>query len=253
VVGGNDKMNRENPLDRHIYHMTHIDNLYSIFRHGALLSKGRISREKLALRSIAYESVQSLRDRIFMLDPIQQSYRKLHSYVPFYFSKYPPMLYTQQQKGILNDLVFFVINSSILDKQSVLFTDGNASMQKLSRDGGEKVAIVPAIGSKPCQRRYIPEGPYGTNQSYSNIYSDVAFLKNLDWDVINNIRRIEFEESKRIRSAEVLIPDKLSLSEIQRISVRTIGTAQIVKAIAEECGLIGLASFVTIDPSLFLG
>jgi hypothetical protein len=71
--------------------------------------------------------------------------------------------------------------------------------------------------------------------------------------VINSVSRIEsFEEAKRIRSAEVLIPDKLSLITIQYIAVRTKKMAHVVNAIAEEHGQVGFTPLITLDPSLFL-
>jgi ssDNA thymidine ADP-ribosyltransferase, DarT len=203
-------------------------------------------------RSIAYDSVQDLRDRIFIRDVVGQPYRKLHCYVPFYFAMYPPMSYVQRTRGILNDIVFFVVSRSILNDPSVLFTDGNASMQQLSRSSGERVGIVPATKSEYCSRLYKPDGPYGTNQSFSNFYRDITFLGNLNWDIINSVYHMDpFEEDKRIRSAEVLVSDKLSLTNIQRIAVCTEKTAIAVRTIAKECGLAGFASFVTADPSLF--
>lgn len=239
-------MDQEDYLHGYIYHMTHFKNLASIFAHGELLSKDTLSRRNVGEHSIAYNSVQDLRDRIFIGDVVEQSYRGLHCYVPFYFAMYPPMSYVQRNRGILDDIVFFVATRSILNNQGVIFTDGNASMQQLSRSMGEKVGILPATKSKLCSRRYRPGGPYGTNQSFSNVYSDAVFLKNLDWDVINGVHRIyPFEEDKRIRSAEVLVPDKFLLSNIEYITVRTEKMARTVNTIAKECG------FATIDASLF--
>ncbi|MBV9616798.1 MAG: DUF4433 domain-containing protein [Ktedonobacteraceae bacterium] len=246
-------MLHENYLAGSIYHMTHFDNLPSIFMQGALLSKEILTRRNLYEHSIAYDSVQDLRDRISIWDSFEQHYRKLHSYVPFYFAKYPPMSYVQRTRGILDDIVFLVVGRSILNDRGVLFTDGNASMQQLSRTSGEKVGIMPATKDKLCSRRYIPGGPYGTNQNFSNFYSDVMFLETFDWEVINCVRRMEpFEEDKRMRSAEVLVPDRLSLSNIDHITVRTEKMARTVNTIAQEYGLAGFASFVTVDPSLFI-
>jgi len=253
VARGSNEMAQENHLDGYVYHMTHIDNLPGIFRQGAIVSKDIGARNNLPIHSIAEESVQALRDRIFILDFVQKRYRNLHNYVPFYFSKRPPMLYVQQGKGIQDDIIFLATSRSILNNHNILFTDGNASMQKLSKSSGEKVGITPATRNKPCQRIYKPGGPYGTNQNYSNIYSDAIFLENLNWDVINSVYHIEpFEEDKRIRSAEVLIPDKLSLATIQYIAVRIEKMKQDVNAIAEEHGQVGFTPLIMLDPSLFL-
>ncbi len=245
-------MEQSDHLSGYIYHMVHVNNLSSIFRQGALLSKEMLSQKGIDPHSIAYESVQDLRDRIFIWDVSRQRYRSLHNYVPFYFCKHPPMLYVQRNAGIQNQIVFFVISRAILKDQGVLFTDGNASTQQLSRKGGERAGIVPATNNSPCQRRYRPGGPCGTNESRSNFYSDVTFLEDLDWAVINGIRRIEsLEEHKRIRSAEVLVPDSLALTKVQCIAVNTERMVQVVKTIATEYGLPEFAPFISLDPSLF--
>jgi ssDNA thymidine ADP-ribosyltransferase, DarT len=162
------------------------------------------------------------------------------------------MSYVQRTGGILNNIIFFVVSRSLLNDRGVLFTDGNASMQKLSQDKGEKVGIVPATRNSSCHRTYKPGGPYGTNQNCSQFYRDVVFLEKLDWDVISSIRHTTFEEDKRIRSAEVLVPDKLSLTDVQYIAVCTEKTATTVRIVAKEYGLANFASFVIVDSSFFI-
>jgi hypothetical protein len=49
-----------------IYHMVHFDNLQYIFHRRALLSKERVVQEAINYQSIAFETVQNLRDRIFI-------------------------------------------------------------------------------------------------------------------------------------------------------------------------------------------
>jgi hypothetical protein len=170
-----------------IYHMVHFDNLQSIFRRRALLSKERVLEEAIEYQSIAYENVQSLRDRIFIWDVSQKAFRGLHSYVPFYFATLTPMLFVQYRNGIQDQIVVFEVGRSVLKEQGVLFTDGNASNQQLSAYLDEVVDIVPATTLRPtCRRRYRPTGPHGANVNHTDFYSDIAFLDRLNWDVINN-------------------------------------------------------------------
>ena len=61
-----------NYLDGFIYHMVHIENLRSIFRHKAFFSHLNIRQKDISYRSIAFERVQSLRDRIYVWDHIKQ-------------------------------------------------------------------------------------------------------------------------------------------------------------------------------------
>src|SRR5690349_15527342 len=88
-------------LEGYIYHMVHMENLRNIFLQGALLSQEMLRRQKIVPRSIANESVQDLRDRIFIWDFAEQRYRSLHRYVPFYFAiQTSPMLHVQHKAGI---------------------------------------------------------------------------------------------------------------------------------------------------------
>ena len=57
-------------LDGCIYHMVHFENLPGIFQRRALLSREKILQENISYRSIAYEEIQNLRDRIFVWDPL---------------------------------------------------------------------------------------------------------------------------------------------------------------------------------------
>jgi hypothetical protein len=119
-------------LSGEIYHMVHVNNLCSIFHHGSLLSKEKLTQTGITYRSIAYETVQRLRDRVFIRDLFTQGFRGLHSYVPFYFTTNSPMFHVQRKNNLENQLAFLVINRNILTQPGALFTDGNATNQQLS-------------------------------------------------------------------------------------------------------------------------
>lgn len=244
-------MNEVNHLDGLIYHMVHIKNLQSIFQQGMLLSKMQMLQQKNSYESIAYEQVQSLRDRVFLWSIHYQKYRSLHCYVPFYFATRTPMLYVQFKKDIQDQIVILEASRSILQNQGVLFTDGNASNQQLSLGRGEKVGIVPATRlATLCQRRYYPGGPYGTNFSRSDFFGDISFLGRLKWDVIED-EWFRSEEAKRIKHAEVLVPDSFPLSLIQNIAVSTKETAQVVNNLSARYRNWFYIPPVTYKPSLF--
>jgi len=59
-----------------LYHMTHIDNLYSILKYGLLSHGNQFQKEDISNREV--NSRRSVRDPLFR--------RPLHSYVPFYFA-----------------------------------------------------------------------------------------------------------------------------------------------------------------------
>lgn len=89
-------MEQSKYLNGYIYHMVHINNLPSIFRQGALLSKEMLSQKNIKPHSIAYDSVQDKRDCISVWDFSEKRYYSLHRYVPFYFAVRPPMLHVQK-------------------------------------------------------------------------------------------------------------------------------------------------------------
>src|SRR5260221_7070244 len=111
-------------LDGYIYHMVHFDNLRNIFQRRALLSKEKVLQEKIPYRSIAYEEVQTLRDRIYIWDFSRQKYHPLHSYVPFYFATRTPMLHNKYTECIQDQIAIFEVSIFILKDNDVLFSDG---------------------------------------------------------------------------------------------------------------------------------
>lgn len=233
-----------------IYHMVHINNLCSIFQQGGILSKEKLSQANLYHHSIAYESVQGLRDRIFVRD-LADKYRKLHSYVPFYFTTNSPMFHVQRKNGLEDQIAFLVVSRNVLVASGVLFTDGNAAIQQLAQSGTEKVGITPATTSTPCTRVYLPNGPHGTNQSMSNFYNDVTLLSYLNWYVLRGGYIADWEESKRVRSAEILIPDELFIKEVQYIAVKKEETIRKINTLFTQCKSVNKIPQVLARPDLY--
>ncbi len=241
-----------NYLAGSIYHMVHFANLPQIFQRRAILSKEKVIQEGISYQSIAYANVQSLRDRIFIWAFFERRFRSLHSYVPFYFATHTPMLYVQYRNGIQGEIVIFEVDRSILRDQGIIFTDGNASNQQLSRFTGETVEIIPAtISRNSCRRRYQPRGrPGGTNPNRSDFYADIMFLDRLNWNIING-RNFTEDEEKRIKHAEVLIPDLLPLEKVQGVYVCTREKMQAINGLIAEYGLAGRIPFAVFKPGLF--
>jgi|SRR5579875_146477 len=236
-------------LDGYIYHMVHVKNLRSIFQQRVLLSKNMLRKRRIGYISIANEQIQNLRDRIrIQVFPDRQSFN-LHSYVPFYFTSHTPMLSAIRNKVPLEQIAFLEVPRSILTKQGVIFTDGNATCQQLSMSGTEIVLITPAsLHSPRCKRYYIPHGPYGTGESTSDFYSDITFLEKLNWRAIEGgYTGIGLDERRRIRCAEVLIPDAVPVSFIKHVIIYNAQVAQEVKAD------LARLNFKTITPSIIIG
>jgi hypothetical protein len=133
----------------------------------------------------------------------------------------------------------------------VLFTDGNASNQQLSKFMNEIVDIIPAtVRGGPCRRRYRPGGPYGTNTNRSDFYGDIFFLNQLNWDVIKD-RWFMDAERKRIKHAEVLVPNLVPLGRIHGIFVSKQVLVQAVNTVIAACGLAGRIPSATYKPEVF--
>ncbi len=231
--------------------MVHFENLRSIFQRRAILAKESVMQEVVKYQSIAYEEVQGLRDRIFVWDFSKRAFRGLHSYVPFYFATLTPMLYVQYKNDIQDEIVIFGASRLILKKQDVLFTDGNASNQQLSKYTHEIVEIVPAtLARGDCRRRYRPDGPNGANASRTDFFNHITFLERLNWDVINN-RWFMDEERKRIKHAEVLVPDIFPLGWVQNILVKNQNMEKRVNNLISECWLSGRIPWSECRPNLY--
>jgi len=104
-------------LNGNIYHMVHFDNLKSIFLRRALLSKEKLAQEETTYHSIAYDDVQSLRDRVYVWDAIGHKFRSLHSYVPFYISTHTPMLYVQFKREIQDEIAILEVSRVIITEK----------------------------------------------------------------------------------------------------------------------------------------
>jgi hypothetical protein len=88
-------------------------------------------------------------------------------------------------------------------------------------------------------------------QNVSAIYSHVSYLSHLNWHVINGGYIDDWEESKRVRSSEVLIPDELSIDQIQCIAVQNENMINDIKMLLEQCSLTKRIPDVRARPDLF--
>jgi len=172
--------------------MTHIGNLDAIFGAGALLAISRLDAESVAFMNIAYDSVQARRAAKRV--PCGPG-GCLHDYVPFYFTKRSPMLYTINRGNVPCDggqgaLVHLVSTVQKVSKAGLgfAFSDGHGIM------------------------------------AYSNFYDDLARLDQLDWGVIaskNWADTTDDGDRKRRKQAEFLVLDRLPLQLLSAVVVRT--------------------------------
>lgn len=96
-----------------IMHMTHIDNLDSIFKHGLLAHNNPYKKRDIS--NIEVNNRREKRENIYG--------RKIHDYVPFYFNPRNAMMYKNRHE----DVVVLEFSKELLFKDNVLFTDKNAA------------------------------------------------------------------------------------------------------------------------------
>ena len=238
-------------LNGNIYHMIHFNNLESIFRRQALLSKEKVVQEKISYHSIANDDVQGLRDRIFVWDAVRHKLKSLHSYVPFYIANRTPMLLVQCAQGIQDQIVIFEVSRTIIQERGTIFTNGNASNQQLSRSGSEIASITPRTKKEEqCVRKYYPNGPCGTNPNCSDFYASPIFLEELNWLIING-RFFSGREQSRVKQAEVLVPDMLPLSKVKAIAVNNQIMIKEVNKLLHQYKLANQIPFAILNKKLF--
>jgi len=110
---------KNNPFVRYhinyFYHMTHIDNVASILKHGLLSHANKLVKQDISNHDV--NSRRAKRESMYG--------RTVHSYVPFYFNSKNAMLYAR--KDMQKDIVILVFDTSIFFEDGAIFTDGNAS------------------------------------------------------------------------------------------------------------------------------
>ena len=139
--------------------------------------------------------------------------RPLHDYVPLYFNPKNPMLFVR--RGIQDHLVILFFDRELLVQDGVVFTDGNAASDS------------------------------------TNFFTDVSRLDDLDWDCIRAEYWNDYPDGTRIRCAEVLVPDAIPFTKIQRIRVRTSATRDRFDLLMRETRSGQRPPPVGVEPDLF--
>lgn len=96
-----------------LFHMTHIDNLKSIFNNGLLSHNNSLKKV-----DISNKEVNARRDKL------EYIYGKnVHDYVPFYFNPRNAMMYRNKDENI----VILAFDRELIFGDKVIYTDRNAS------------------------------------------------------------------------------------------------------------------------------
>jgi hypothetical protein len=164
-----------------LYHITRMGNIPSVLKRG-LLSHNRIRKEEIRVFSSSNQEIQESRSQIEVGD------LKGNDFVPLFFSNKTPFLYRIEMTPENEDIamVYVCIKPEILGEKGVYFSDGNIACTK-------------------------------TTKTYSNLDD----LSKLDWKNIWNFNPdgIGWDEAKRVRSAEVLIPHRIAPEWFQKLIV----------------------------------
>lgn len=194
------------PQPTPIIHMTHVDNLQSILARGGLSSTAALIAAGMAHTNIAYNSIQQ--QRAAKVVPCGPG-GSLHDYVPFYFTRKSPMLYTINRGNVpcaggQENIIHLVMTAqrAAARRLGFAFTDGHGIM------------------------------------SYTDFYDDLDDLDQVDWDMINAIYwhdTAEDGDRKRRKQAEFLIRDHCPWNAISHIVVRSSArAAQVAGIIAHQ-------------------
>lgn len=94
-------------------HMTHVDNLESIFKYGLQSHNNPYKKRDISNTEVNQRREQ--RENIYG--------RKIHDYVPFYFNPRNAMMYKNRDE----DVVILAFSKKLLLKNNVIFTNQNAA------------------------------------------------------------------------------------------------------------------------------
>jgi len=118
------------------------------------------------------------------VDPIYK--RSLHNYVPTYFRPRNPM--SSARRELSSHLVILKLNPQLLLQSGMLFTEGNAAC---------------------CNTRF---------------FNELNDLNQLNWDCLNSRYWNDYSDGRRLRCAEMLIPDRIQVKNIMQIAVKSSNT-----------------------------
>ncbi|MCB0350088.1 MAG: DUF4433 domain-containing protein [Bdellovibrionales bacterium] len=160
--------------------------------------------------NLANEDVQAGRAAV----TIPASQKPLHDYVPLYLGFKTPMVATNQLQN--ENLLFLRFSLDILSTPGAIVSDGNARSQKT--------------------QFYLFSGP--------DIFSKI------DVAAIRTVKYSKDPELKRKKQAEVLIPDKLPITQMHDIICYSENAKSHVLSILAE---FGIKKQVTVNPGWYFG
>jgi hypothetical protein len=194
------------PAGRHIYHITHVDNLASIVAKGELLADAAILRQGGPAASIGMSSIKKRRIEELAVDCHPDT--RVGDYVPFYFCPRSVMLY--------------VIHCA--NHPDLTYKGGQEPIVHLEAD------LQNTIQWADRERRRWAFSLSNAGSYYAQFRSSIASLDEINWDAIaaNDFRPADVREGKQ---AEFLVYDRFPWRLVSRIGVRSMSVRVKVDAI----------------------
>jgi len=182
---------------RYAYHFTSVENLDSILSNG-MLSTSLKKSKSISHTDISLKDIQNRRQD--MLVPCLPP-KKVHDFVPLYFSKRTPMLLSVLRTKNIDQfyIIYFAVPISLIDRDDVVFSDAAAN------------TLIPP-----------------------NFYSNPENLNKLDWKEIDSWDWNPPSPRKQKKMAEMLILDELKISDVSYIVVWNDSVAQYIKKLFNE-------------------
>lgn len=188
---------------RYVYHFTSAHNLASVIQHGLLCTNAK-KENKITHVDVANAGIQGRRSK--MLVPGAAG-KCVHDFVPFYFAQKTPMqLAVLNKKNVDQEfIIYFAVPISILEARSgVYFTDASANTE-------DPPKFYPAAESDK--------------------------LEGLNWGAIDSAKWKYSDEERHQKMAELLVPDYVSLDEVEYIVVWNKAIGEDVKEVFKAGGV----------------
>ena len=186
-------------LEKSLFDVYGIDAIYHmshIDNVASILKYGLLSHDISYNNRLTKRDISdsSVNSRRMKREPIYG--QSIHSYVPFYFNPKNAMLY--RRRDIQENIVLFAFDRELIAEAGVLFTDGNAA------------------------------------SNATRFFCHLEDLSQLAWGCLHANSWNSYPDGKRVRMAEVLVPNKVSTRRVQKIICCSLATYQRVKAMVGE-------------------
>jgi len=192
---------------RHAHHFTHLENLETILKHGLLCTNEK-DRRGISHLEVAFKDIQSRRSAI-EIDCGPKGV--VHDYVPLYFCKKSPMLYSVVYNKFADEhlIIYLEFPISIIDRLPHVFTNIAANTENGLR-----------------------------------FFDDPASLDQLNWEAIDTMKWGQQHDKpgsrfsiKQLKMAELLVKGSIDPQEICQITTFNNSISDIVREIYKDAGL----------------